>query len=79
MAKRKRVQNIDKFIKEGRGQGQFENYKPWLTIQDVPSLGRVTRLKGLTTNRQHEFLSDLERDYSCYKNLKIIRLIIYRI
>lgn len=32
-------------------------------IQDVSSLGRSTRLKGIKTARQHEFLSDLERNY----------------
>ncbi|MFW5438444.1 TnsA endonuclease N-terminal domain-containing protein [Paenibacillus apiarius] len=32
-------------------------------IQDVSSKGRSTRLKGIKTNRQHEFLSDLERNY----------------
>ncbi|GGG26575.1 hypothetical protein GCM10007425_21480 [Lysinibacillus alkalisoli] len=32
-------------------------------IQDVSSLGRSTRLKGIKTSRQHEFLSDLERNY----------------
>lgn len=34
-----------------------------LKIQDVPSTGRATRVKGIKTNRQHEFLSDMERDY----------------
>src|SRR5699024_11166945 len=38
-------------------------YQPWLKIQDVSSLGRSTRLKGIKTGRQHEFLSDLERIY----------------
>ncbi len=65
MAKRKRnlESKIDKLIKEGRGQGIGKDYKPWLFIQDVPSLGRATRLKGIKTGRQHEFLSDMERDY----------------
>ncbi|MCY6957423.1 TnsA endonuclease N-terminal domain-containing protein [Clostridium brassicae] len=63
MAKRKRSINIDKMIKEGRGQGSGSEYKPWIKIQDVPSLGRVTRLKGIKTKRQHEFLSDMERNY----------------
>lgn len=39
------------------------NYKTWLKIQDVSSLGRSTRLKGIKTSRQHEFLSGLERKY----------------
>lgn len=47
MSKRKRSPSIDKKYKEGRGQGLGVDYKPWVTIQDVPSLGRVTRLKGI--------------------------------
>ncbi|MFC0416755.1 TnsA endonuclease N-terminal domain-containing protein [Cytobacillus solani] len=63
MSKRKRTSKIEKWIKEGRGSGIGSEYKPWLKIQDVSSLGRSTRLKGIKTNRQHEFLSDLERNY----------------
>jgi len=63
MAKRKRKINIEKRIKEGRGTGRLKDYKPWLTIQDVPSKGRVSRIKGIKTDRKHQFLSDLERDY----------------
>ncbi|WP_210130635.1 TnsA endonuclease N-terminal domain-containing protein [Staphylococcus sp. GDK8D82P] len=63
MAKRKRTSKIDKWIKEGRGTGSGADYQPWLKIQDVSSLGRSTRLKGIKTGRQHEFLSDLERNY----------------
>lgn len=65
MAKRKREvtdTKIDRFIKEGRGQGTGSDYLPWLRVQDVPSTGRSTRV-GWTTGRQHTFLSDLERDY----------------
>ncbi|PEM13363.1 heteromeric transposase endonuclease subunit TnsA [Bacillus toyonensis] len=63
MSKRKRTSEIEKWVKEGRGSGIGINYKPWLKIQDVSSLGRSTRLKGIKTSRQHEFLSDLERNY----------------
>lgn len=63
MAKRERKLNIEKLIKEGRGLGIGSEYKPWLKIQDVASLGRSTRLKGIKTGRQHEFLSDMERNY----------------
>lgn len=34
-----------------------------LKIQDVSTKGCSTRLKGIKTNRQHEFLSDLEHNY----------------
>nr|WP_245833202.1 TnsA endonuclease N-terminal domain-containing protein [Oceanobacillus timonensis] len=58
----KRTSKVDKWVKEGRGAGNDVNYQPWLKIQDVSSLGRSTRLKGIKTGRQHEFLSDLERN-----------------
>ncbi|SDJ23940.1 hypothetical protein SAMN04488123_12245 [Natribacillus halophilus] len=60
MSKRKRTSEVDKWIKEGRGTGSGAEYRPWLKVQDVSSLGRSTRLKGIKTGRQHEFLSDLE-------------------
>jgi len=66
MAKRKRElthAKIERYIKEGRGQGTGKDYLPWLTIQDVPSEGRATRILGWTAERRHELLSDLERDY----------------
>ncbi|EON70943.1 heteromeric transposase endonuclease subunit TnsA [Lysinibacillus sphaericus] len=63
MSKRKRITSIDKKLKAGHGQGIGVNYKPWLVIQDVSSLGRSTRLKGIKIPRQYEFLSDLERNY----------------
>lgn len=66
MAKRKiemTEKKIAQMTKEGRGQGIGENYKPWITIQDFPSQGLVTRGKGWKTNRIHQFLSKLERDY----------------
>lgn len=63
MSKRKRSSQIEKWIKEGRGSGIGSDYKPWIRIQDVSSLGRSHRLKGIKTKRKHEFLSDLERNY----------------
>lgn len=54
---------IAKYIKEGRGSGEFSSYHPWLTIQDVRSDGRSHRIKGNKTNRIHHLLSDLERNY----------------
>lgn len=63
MAKRKRTNvhrgNEDRydFISHGKV------YKPIILIQDVPSEGRSSRPCGIKTGRQHEFLSDLERNY----------------
>ncbi|SDN50091.1 TnsA endonuclease C terminal [Psychrobacillus sp. OK028] len=66
MAKRKTQlteKKISEMEKEGRGQGTGENYKPWINIQDFPSSGLSTRGKGWKTNRIHQFLSKLEKDY----------------
>lgn len=43
--------------------GEGSDYKPWLTIQNVASHGRVHRIKGWKTEREHHFLSDLELHY----------------
>jgi hypothetical protein len=51
---------IQRFIREGRGQGTGKNYKPWLTVSDVPSLGRVHRVFCPKTGRVHHLLSDNE-------------------
>lgn len=50
----------ERFLKEGRGQGVGKEYKPWLTIQDIPSRGRVSRIYGIKTQRIHHFFSDIE-------------------
>lgn len=63
MAKRNRVKDNKKLLKESRGSGIGKEYLPWIRIQDVPSKGRVSRIKGITTGRQHELMSDMERDY----------------
>lgn len=52
-----------RWIKEGRGKGEGKDYKPWLTTQDVPSIGRRTRGTGWKTSRLHHTLSDHETIY----------------
>jgi len=49
-----------KWIKEGRGSGHGCEYKPWLTVRDVPSEGRSHRIFGHKSQRTHHLLSDLE-------------------
>jgi hypothetical protein len=66
MAKRKRTtteNSIKKKINEGRGVGRLADYKPWLYIQDVPSQGLASRIKGWKTDRVHHLLSLLELAY----------------
>ncbi len=54
---------IARRLAEGRGSGHLADYKPWLTVQDISSLGKVSRVQGYKTGRLHHFLSDGERDY----------------
>ncbi|WP_022661135.1 heteromeric transposase endonuclease subunit TnsA [Paucidesulfovibrio longus] len=49
-----------RWIKEGRGSGRGSDYKPWLTVRDVPSKGRSHRVFGHKSQRTHHLLSDLE-------------------
>lgn len=53
-------EKISRFLKEGRGQGSGAEYSPWLTVQDVSSTGRATRIHGRKTGREHHLLSDIE-------------------
>lgn len=65
MAKRSSVglfneDKLNRYLKEGRGQGEGKEYKPWLTVQDFPSRGRCSRLLGWKTTRVHHLFSDIE-------------------
>ena len=51
---------INRFLREKRGSGTGKHYKPWLTVSDVPSLGRVHRVYCPKTGREHHLLSDNE-------------------
>jgi hypothetical protein len=55
-------ESIDRRIKEGRGQGEEFNYKPWLTVLDVTSKGCSHIIAGWKTDgRDHHLLSDGEK------------------
>lgn len=64
MAKRNKYSiseaKVQQWIKEGRGSGEGGNYKPWITVRDIPSEGRSHRVFGHKTHRTHHLLSDLE-------------------
>lgn len=49
-----------RWIKEGRGSGRNHDYKPWLTVRDLPSEGRSHRVFGHKSQRTHHLFSDLE-------------------
>lgn len=52
---------LERYIREGRGQGEGKDYQPWLTVRDVSSRGRSSREAGWKTSRDHHLLSDHER------------------
>lgn len=66
MAKRNRCidqRGIERRIAEGRGQGRGKDYRPWLEVQDVPSTGLASRIKGWKTGRSHHLFSNLETGF----------------
>lgn len=66
MSKRRRKNGIRSKSDVYEEQGRGAEYRPALLIQDVPSLGRVTRHMGIKTGRQHSLMSDLERNLLYY-------------
>jgi len=77
MAKRRCLtgtHKVEHYLKDGRGQGRGKDYKPWLQIQDLPSRGLTTRIKGWKTGREHHLFSKLETSvfYILDWSLKVI-------
>ncbi|MFZ3590327.1 TnsA endonuclease C-terminal domain-containing protein [Bacillus sp. DJP31] len=62
MVKYKKITESDicRLSKKGKGQGKGNQYKPWLTVRDVPSKGFSHRIKGWKTGRVQHLLSNLE-------------------
>jgi hypothetical protein len=52
--------DVDRYVKQGLGQGERESYQPWLRVQDVPSRGRSHKVLGSIVDRVYHLLSDLE-------------------
>ncbi|KIY21419.1 MULTISPECIES: heteromeric transposase endonuclease subunit TnsA [Bacillales] len=53
-------EKLQRYIKEGRGQGEFESYKGFIRVQDFGSVGRSSRLRTWRCNRIVHLLSDIE-------------------
>lgn len=51
---------FERYVKEGRGKGRGKDYKPWITIQDFPSVGRSSRSPGWKSDRIHHLMSNWE-------------------
>lgn len=52
-----------RFLAEGRGQGKKEQYLPWLTVSDIPSRGRSTRIFSRIANRVVHLLTESQLRY----------------
>lgn len=52
--------DINRHISNGFGSGAGISYKPWLRVQDVPSLGHSRKVQGVKVDRIHHLLSNLE-------------------
>jgi hypothetical protein len=50
-------------LKEGRGTGRLQHYKPWLKAHELSDTGRAHRPPGIKTRRIHQLLSDNEYYY----------------
>ncbi len=51
---------IQRWVQDGRGQGEGERYFPWYTIFDVRGPSLRTRIEGTKTSRTYHLLSLLE-------------------
>lgn len=52
--------DINRHISNGFGSGAGISYKPWLRVQDVPSLGHSRKVHGVKIDRTYHLLSNLE-------------------
>lgn len=53
---------IERLTKEGRGKGNGVNYKPWIDVFTISSIGNSHRIQGIKVPREYHLLSNTERD-----------------
>jgi len=51
---------FERYVKDEWGKGRRKDYKPWITVQDFPSVGRASQLSGWQSGRTHHLMSDWE-------------------
>ncbi len=51
---------IETFLRQGRGSGVGRDYRPWLNVTDVPSIGVSSQPYLASIGRRLQLLSDLE-------------------
>lgn len=52
--------DVERWTRQGFGQGEGDGYKPWARVRDFPSIGRSARVGGLKHWRTHHLYSDVE-------------------
>ena len=66
MARGRRLETLDDYrrsLKQKYGLGSYDNYKPWLRVQDVKSHGESSKIQGLKIDRVHHTLSNIETQF----------------
>lgn len=59
-SRRPNLDQMGRWIRDGYGQGQGLDYKPFMYVRDVPSTGLSSMVHGRVTGRVHHYFSDLE-------------------
>ncbi len=54
---------FERYLKENRGFGEAGAYEPWHRVGDFTSEGRAHRPQGWKTERDHQLLSDQEKEF----------------
>ena len=57
------LKDYQRALKNKFGIGQGSDYKPWLRVQDVKSIGHRSEIFGRKTQRIHHLLSSIESEF----------------
>lgn len=55
--------DVERYIAQGCGSGELEDYLPWIRVEDVASRGKSRKVPGIKVDRTYEVLSGLEYQY----------------
>lgn len=59
-SRRPNATTVHRWIRAGYGQGEGEDYKPFMYVRDVPSEGTSSMVRSRITRRKHDYFSDHE-------------------
>lgn len=55
--------DVERYVAQGCGSGELEDYLPWIRVEDVASRGKSRKVPGIKVDRTYEVLSGLEYQY----------------